>query len=161
MNLRQKVLASAAAMQLALGPIDDWRRHGADSAAANFILGYLTQGSLWAQRCRANRSVAFVEPNLTRSVKWAQAALMDRRLKRSECFRQVRHHDWRGLMSTLEIETEIKKTVHAADAVAPEGWVCDRLGIIDCGRASERTQGVPLLLLFELGTPPTNKLFLF
>ena len=65
-------------------------------------------------------------------------------------FRQVRHHDWRGLMSTLEVETEIKKTVQATDAVR----------ITDCGRATERTQGVPLLLLFELGTPPTNKLFL-
>jgi len=61
-------------------------------------------------------------------------------------------------MSTLEVETDIKKTVQATDAVAP---AFDRRGIIDCGRASERTQGVPLLLLFELGTPPTNKLFLF
>jgi hypothetical protein len=54
-------------------------------------------------------------------------------------------------MSTLEVETEIKNTVQATDAVE----------IIDCGRASERTQGVPLLLFFELGTPPSNKLFLF
>ena len=54
-------------------------------------------------------------------------------------------------MSTLEVETDIKKTVQATDVVR----------ILDCGRASERTQGVPLLLLFELGTPPTNKLFLF
>jgi len=64
-------------------------------------------------------------------------------------------------MSTLEVETEIKKTVHATDAVALKGPDCGRFGIVDCGRASERTQGVPLLLLFELGTPPTNKLFLF
>ena len=64
-------------------------------------------------------------------------------------------------MSTLEVETEIKKTVHATDAVASQAAASDRLGIVDCGRASERTQGVPLLLLFELGTPPTNKLFLF
>jgi hypothetical protein len=54
-------------------------------------------------------------------------------------------------MSTLEVETEIKKTVQATEAVE----------IIDCGRASERTQGVPFLILFELGTPPTNKLFLW
>ncbi|MEA3178859.1 MAG: hypothetical protein QOI59_2382 [Gammaproteobacteria bacterium] len=54
-------------------------------------------------------------------------------------------------MSTLEVETEIKNTVQATDAVE----------IIDCGRASERTQGVPFLLLFELGTPPTNKQFLW
>ena len=64
-------------------------------------------------------------------------------------------------MSTLEVETDIKKTVQTTDAVAPEARAFDRWGIIDCGRASERTQGVPLLLLFELGTPPTNKLFLF
>jgi hypothetical protein len=63
-------------------------------------------------------------------------------------------------MSTLEVETEIKQTVQAMAAVAPHGPACGRSGIIDCGRASERTQGVPLLLLFELGTPPTNKLFL-
>jgi hypothetical protein len=64
-------------------------------------------------------------------------------------------------MSTLEVETDIKKTVHATDAAAPKGSASDRFGIVDCGRATERTQGVPLLLLFELGTPPTNKLFLF
>ena len=70
---------------------------------------------------------ASVEPNLTRSVKWAQAALMDRRTSDRNCFRQVRHHDWRGLMSTLEAETEIKNTVQATEAVE----------IIDCGRASD------------------------
>jgi hypothetical protein len=32
--------------------------------------------------------------------------------------------------------------------------------LMDCGRASKMTQGVPLLLQFELGTPPTNKLYL-
>jgi len=71
--------------------------------------------------------------------------------KRSECFRQVRHHDWRGLMSTLDAETEIKNTVRATEAVE----------IIDCGRASERTNGMTLMLLFELGTPPNNKMFFF
>ena len=54
-------------------------------------------------------------------------------------------------MSTLEIETEIENAVQATEIVQ----------LKDCGRASERTQGVPLLLLFELGTPPNNKLFLF
>jgi hypothetical protein len=52
--------------------------------------------------------------------------------KRSDCFRQVRHHDWRGLMSTLEIERKIKNTVQGTEGVE----------ILDCGRASERTQGV-------------------
>lgn len=70
--------------------------------------------------------------------------------ERSECFRQVRHHDWRGLMSTLEVETEIKNAVQTTEAVE----------IIDCGRASECTKGIPFLLLFELGAPPNNKLFL-
>lgn len=32
--------------------------------------------------------------------------------------------------------------------------------LIDCGRASEATRGLPLLLLFELGWPPNNKRFL-
>ncbi len=76
--------------------------------------------------------------------------VMDRRVKRSECFVRFAHYDWRGLMSTLEVETDIKKTVQATDTVR----------VIDCGRASERTQGVPILLLFELGVPPSNKLFL-
>lgn len=31
--------------------------------------------------------------------------------------------------------------------------------LIDCGRASKKTQGVPLLLFFELGTPPTDRLY--
>jgi len=64
-------------------------------------------------------------------------------------------------MSTLEVETDIKKTVQATDAVALKAFASDKSGMIDCGRASERTQGVPFLLLFELGTPPTNKLFIF
>jgi hypothetical protein len=63
-------------------------------------------------------------------------------------------------MNTLEVATEIEQTVQATAAVAPQARARDRSGIIDCGRASERTRGVPLLLLFELGTPPTNKLFL-
>ena len=53
-------------------------------------------------------------------------------------------------MSTLEIERKIKNTVKATEAVE----------IIDCGRASERTQGVSFMFLFELGTPPHDKLFL-
>ena len=53
-------------------------------------------------------------------------------------------------MSTLEVETEIKNTVQATDAVE----------IIDCGRASECTRGFSFLLLFELGIPPNDKLFL-
>jgi hypothetical protein len=119
--------------------------------AGIFCWGYLTD-----ECCK--RSVAgptdqwqIVEPNLTRSVKWAQAALMDRRTSDGKSFRQVRHHDWRGLMNTLEVETEIKNTVQATDAVE----------IIDCGRASERTQGVPFTLLFELGIPPQDKLLLY
>jgi hypothetical protein len=51
-------------------------------------------------------------------------------------------------MSTLEIERKIK--VQATEAVE----------MIDCGRASERTQGVTFLFLFEMGTPPHNKRFL-
>jgi hypothetical protein len=35
------------------------------------------------------------------------------------------------------------------------------LGMIDCGRASERTKGTSLLLFFENGIPPFNWLFLF
>jgi hypothetical protein len=53
-------------------------------------------------------------------------------------------------MSTLEIERKIKNTVQATEAVE----------LIDCGRASERTQGVSFTFLFELGTPPHDKLFL-
>jgi hypothetical protein len=53
-------------------------------------------------------------------------------------------------MSTLEIERKVKNTVQATEAVE----------IIDCGRASERTQGVSFLILYELGTPPLNKLLL-
>ncbi|MDB6100394.1 MAG: hypothetical protein JWO52_393 [Gammaproteobacteria bacterium] len=51
-------------------------------------------------------------------------------------------------MSTLEIERKIK--VQATEAVE----------LIDCGRASERTQGVSFLILFESGIPPLNKLLL-
>ncbi len=52
-------------------------------------------------------------------------------------------------MRTLKVECGKRK--HAADA----GF------LIDCGRASVRTRGIPLLLLFELATPPANKLFIF
>jgi hypothetical protein len=50
-------------------------------------------------------------------------------------------------MSTLEIERKIK--VQATEAVE----------LIDCGRASERTQGVSFTILFESGIPPHDKLF--
>ncbi len=33
--------------------------------------------------------------------------------------------------------------------------------LIDCGRASRRTRGVPLLFLFEIAAPPLDRLFLF
>ena len=41
-------------------------------------------------------------------------------------------------MSTLEVETEIKNTVQATEAVR----------LIDCGRATERTQGLFPPVLF-------------
>jgi len=53
-------------------------------------------------------------------------------------------------MSTLEMDREIKNTVQATEAVE----------LLDCGRVSERTNGITFLLLFELGAPPNNKLFL-
>ena len=53
-------------------------------------------------------------------------------------------------MSTLKIETEIKNPAQATDAVE----------LIDCGCASERTQGFAFFLLWEAGTAPTNKMFL-
>jgi hypothetical protein len=53
-------------------------------------------------------------------------------------------------MSTLEIETEIKNTVQATEAVE----------LIDCGRATERTNGIALLLVWESSTPPNDRLFL-
>lgn len=53
-------------------------------------------------------------------------------------------------MSTLEAETQLENTVQATEAVE----------IIDCGRASERTRGIPCLLLYELGIPPNDELFL-
>jgi hypothetical protein len=71
--------------------------------------------------------------------------------ERRKSFRQVRHHDWRGLMNTLEVETDIKNTMQATEAVE----------IIDCGRVSESTHGLMFLFAFELGIPPNDKLFLF
>jgi hypothetical protein len=37
----------------------------------------------------------------------------------------------------------------------------DAIFLVDCGRVSRRTRGIPLLILFELGTPPNDRLFLF
>jgi len=54
-------------------------------------------------------------------------------------------------MSTLEVEKDLDNAVQAREAVE----------MMDCGRASERTRGVPFLLPFELGTPPNDSLFLF
>ena len=53
-------------------------------------------------------------------------------------------------MSTLEATRETRNTVQATAAVE----------LIDFGRVSERTQGFSFLILFELGAPPQNKLFL-
>jgi hypothetical protein len=54
-------------------------------------------------------------------------------------------------MSTLKVETEIKNSAQATDAVE----------IVDCGRASERTQGFILFLFWEAGTAPTNRMIPF
>jgi len=54
-------------------------------------------------------------------------------------------------MSTLEAEKDIKQPEEAREAV----------GIIDCGRVSERTRGTTWLILFEAGAPPNDKLFPF
>jgi hypothetical protein len=51
-------------------------------------------------------------------------------------------------MSTLDVETEIKSTVQTTAAAQ----------LIDCGRISERTQGIPWTPLFELSLPPADKL---
>ena len=52
-------------------------------------------------------------------------------------------------MNTLKTVRDSKNTVQATEAVE----------MIDCGRASERTQGTSFLILFELGAPPLNKLY--
>ena len=44
-----------------------------------FVFDYLTHGRLRRSVAGPTDQWHFVEPNLTRSVKWAQAALMDRR----------------------------------------------------------------------------------
>lgn len=36
----------------------------------------------------------------------------------------------------------------------------DTIELIDCGSASKLTQGVPLLLLFEVSAPPLDRIFL-
>jgi hypothetical protein len=51
-------------------------------------------------------------------------------------------------MSALKLEGS--KRVRAGDAI----------GLIDCGRASERTKGSLLLLFMEYGVPPLNWSFL-
>jgi hypothetical protein len=53
-------------------------------------------------------------------------------------------------MSTLDIEKDLEQEVRATEAVE----------IVDCGRASERTQGLPLLFFLEGGVPPFNTLLL-
>jgi hypothetical protein len=54
-------------------------------------------------------------------------------------------------MSTLKVEMDLDNKTKATEAVQ----------LIDCGRASERTCGVPLLILFELGIPPNDSLLVF
>jgi hypothetical protein len=61
----------------------------------------------------------------------------------------------RGFKETLSEETtvsELKKV---------DGEESGSFELIDCGQASRVTRGIPLVILFELGTPPWNKLFLF
>jgi hypothetical protein len=53
-------------------------------------------------------------------------------------------------MNTLEVEKD-----------QDPGPATDAVELTDCGRASERTCGVSWMLLFELATPPNNRLFLF
>ncbi|MFJ2995505.1 hypothetical protein [Pandoraea sp. NPDC087047] len=48
------------------------------------------------------------------------------------------------------IDVKSKETDQSAEVI----------DMIDCGPASEKTQGVSLLLLFELGIPPNDRLFI-
>jgi len=52
-------------------------------------------------------------------------------------------------MRTLKVDSS-KRTL-AKDAVF----------LVDCGRVSKRTRGLPLLILFEFSAPPNDRLFLF
>ncbi len=52
-------------------------------------------------------------------------------------------------MRTLRVDS--RKRTQAKDAVF----------LVDCGRVSKRTRGVALLILFELGAPPNDRLFVF
>ncbi len=71
--------------------------------------------------------------------------------ERSRNIRYVRFDDFDGREQMRTLKVEYRKGMQAADARF----------LIDCGRASRCTRGVPLLLLFELTPPPVNKLFLF
>jgi len=94
--------------------------------------------------------MASVEPNLTRSVKWVKAALMDRRRSDRSAF--VRFDiTTGGLMSTLEAEKDTESPGETTGVVE----------IIDCGRASERTQGFAWLTMYEGGIPPHDRLIPF
>ncbi len=50
-------------------------------------------------------------------------------------------------MSTLDSEMEIRETVETTEAVE----------LIDCGLASDQTQGMALFLLYEGSLPPIDK----
>ncbi len=65
--------------------------------------------------------------------------------------RYVRFDDFDGREQMRMLRVEHRNRTQAADA---------RL-LIDCGRASRRTRGVPLLFLFEIAAPPLDRLFLF
>jgi hypothetical protein len=53
-------------------------------------------------------------------------------------------------MSTLEIERDLDI----------DGQVTEAVEIMDCGRVSERTRGLPFQILPELSFPPNDSLLL-
>ena len=71
------------------------------------------------------------------------------RSKETDSYAGLDAIDRRRQMRTLKVDSG-KRTL-AKDAVF----------LVDCGRVSRRTRGIPLLILFELGTPPNDRLFLF
>lgn len=56
-------------------------------------------------------------------------------------------------MTTFESSTVETSTITAPTTPAT-------IEVIDCGNATKQTQGLPLLLLFEISVPPLDHLFL-
>src|SRR6185503_3672217 len=99
------------------------------------------------------------------SARFAKSTLLTRLSRRSRLRAAARHNSRptirQGKVEDSGVFMEIitSEEINVSESKEPiKETETGAFELTDCGQASQKTQGMPLVLLFELGNPPFNKL---